>query len=188
MPPEIGLWMMHDAVALIPAEPLTDCDIELVKESLLQIIDSTDRQKVQTFAAALFDYINACNETFAASVRINLILLVNLLAVFLITIIAILLTPITITSIILLSLLAVSLFTVNIAKLCIEQNSYTQREQRDRLKKYCDQSYSSSINFFSNPKNKTIKLTVLNAPIPSVITEENISEDTTHSLSLAPSL
>lgn len=112
----------------------------------------------------------------------------NLLAVFLITTIAILLTPITITSIILLSLLTVSLFTVNIAKLCLEPNSYTQREQRDRLEKYCDQSSLSSVNFFSNPKNKTIKLAVLNAPIPPVITEENISEDTTHSVSLARGL
>lgn len=188
MPPEMGLWMMHDAVALIPAEPLTDCDIELVNESLRQIINSTDRQQAQTFAAALIDYISACNETFEANIRINLILLANLLAVFLITTIAILLTPITITSIILLSLLTVSLFTVNIAKLCLEPNSYTQREQRDRLEKYCDQSSLSSVNFFSNPKNKTIKLAVLNAPIPPVITEENISEDTTHSVSLARGL
>lgn len=135
MYPEIGSYWIP------PSQPFLECDIDLVREALT-ILHPADKNSVASpellqIVNVLNNYLKECNNTFLASERIRLFLLLSLWASVIISFITLAILPISAASIVLICVISLILLSVNIFTLFNQTSAYQQDIDWKQLKKCC---------------------------------------------------
>lgn len=146
---------------------LLEYDIELVKDALYLILNSINERSAPPeavqIAYELNNYLKECNNSFLASERIRVFLLLSLFACLAISLISLATLPITAVSISLFCIVSFMLVSVNFFTSYNQMSGYQQEINQNKLKTHCSE-YAEKLYLGKFKQTRTNTLGKISSP------------------------